>query len=152
MNSRLRIKKGEVTLDSSMSAKDLLTRLSAAVQTSATVTGTLHGSTFVLSGRSMLAGGYRRHFYGQVVDTGPKAMIRGHFHLLPAIRVLLVILASLVLLAGLATSIQQRTVTPALVTLLVVLGGVLVLRDQASRTASGEEAILKLLVDVAKGS
>ncbi len=152
LNSRMRFKKPELTFDSKLSAKELMARLRGAVRTSPTVTGTLQGSNFVLSGRSQLAGGYRRHFYGQVVDTGAKTVIEGSFQLLPAIRVLLIIIASLVLLAGLATSIQQDSVTPGLITLLLLLGGVQVLRHQVSRSASGEEAVLKLLVDVSKGS
>jgi hypothetical protein len=86
-----------------------------------------------------------------VVDAGGAATIEGSFHLLPSVRVVLLILASLVLLAGIATSMEQRIVTPGLVTVLVVLGGALVIGRQINRSASGEEAVLKLLIDVAKG-
>lgn len=138
------------SFNSSISAKELIERLTGALQSSVTVTGTLHGTTFVLTGRSRLAGGYQRHFYGHIVEAGRRATIEGSFRLSPAVRALLVTLASLMLLAGLATSINQRSAAPLLIILLVVLGGVLVLRYQLTRSALGEEAVLNLLVTVTK--
>ena len=138
------------SFNSSISAKELIERLTGALQTSATVTGSLHDTTFVLNGRSQLAGGYQRHFYGHIVEAGRRATIEGGFRLLPAVRSLIVTLASLVLLAGLATSINQRSATPLLLILLVVLGGVLVLRYQLTRSALGEEAVLNLLITLTK--
>ena len=139
------------SFESSSLAESLIARLRGAVQSSATVTGTFRGSTFVLTGRSLLAGGYQRHFYGRVVDRGHSAIIEGSFHLMPAVRVLLLTVASLVMLVGLATSVQQRSVMPGLIILLIVLGVVLDIRRRVNRSASREEAVLKLISDVAKG-
>jgi hypothetical protein len=139
------------SFESSSSAEALIALLRGAVQSSGTVTGTFRGSTFVLTGRSLLVGGFQRHFYGRVVDLGHTAIIEGSFHLMPAVRVLLLTIASLVMLAGLATSVQQRSVTPGLIILLIVLWVVLDIRRRVNRSASREEAVLKLIIDVANG-
>ena len=114
------------------------------------VSGSVHGSTFVLLGPSP-PGSYRRRFIGRVLKSNGSTVIGGRFQLHPLAQLLLRILIAIVLIAGATTALQQHNVGPLVVAVLVLVGGFFVFRRQVGRSASGEEVVVRDLQDIADG-
>jgi len=114
------------------------------------VRGSVNGSAFVLLGPSP-PGAYPRRFYGRVRKSNKSTVIEGRFQLHPVAQLLLRILSAIVLIAGVATTLQQQSATPVITAVLVLMGGFLVVRRQVGLSASGEEAVIRGLLDIADG-
>ena len=114
------------------------------------IRGSVHGSRFVLLGPSP-PGSYPRRFYGRVLKTNNSTVIEGRFRLHSLAQLLLRILSAIVLITGLTTTFQQQSLKPLIVAILVLVGGFMVLRRQVGRSASGEETIVRSLLDIAAG-
>ena len=114
------------------------------------IRGRVDDSTFVLLGPSP-PGSYPRRFNGRVIKTNNSTVIEGRFQLHPVARLLLRILSVIVLITGVTTAFSQQNLMPLVVAVLVLVGGFLVVDRQVSRSASGEEAVVRSLLDLVNG-
>ena len=114
------------------------------------VKGSVDGNTFVLVGPAP-PGSYPRRFCGHVRTSNSSTVIEGRFELHPLARLLLRSLSALVLVAGAATTFQQHSVEPFIAAVLVLVGGFFVIRRQVGLGASGEEAVVRDLLDIVDG-
>ena len=114
------------------------------------VRGRVDGSRFVLLGPSP-PGSYPRRFNGHVIKTDSSTVIEGTFQLHPLAQLLLRILSAIVLITGITTAFSQQNLMPLIVAGLVLVGGFFVAQKQVSRSASGEEAVVRSLLDLVNG-
>src|SRR5438128_7289282 len=114
------------------------------------VRGRVDGSRFVLLGPSP-PGSYPRRFNGHVIKTNNSTVIEGRFQLHPVAQLLLRILSVIVLITGVTTAFSQQNLMALVVAVLVLVGGFLVVERQVSRSASGEEAVVRSLLDLVNG-
>jgi len=142
--------KRNFTATTQLSEGEVLARLQQLVTQRApgAIRGSVHGNTFVLLGPSPV-GSYPRRFTGRVLRSDNATVIEGRFQLHPIAQLLLRILTAIALITGVVTSFQQQSLKPLIVAALIVIGGFFVLRRQVNRSALGEEAVVRTLVDIA---
>jgi hypothetical protein len=114
------------------------------------VRGRVDDSTFVLLGPSP-PGSYPRRFNGRVIKTNNSTVIEGRFQLHPIAQLLVRILSAIVLITGVTTAFEQQSLMPLVVAVLVLVGGFFVMQRQVGRSVSGEEAVVRSLLDIANG-
>ncbi len=152
VSNRTQSGRPKFSVTTQLSQREVLARLQQLTirRAPGSVRGRVDASNFVLLGPCPL-GSYPRRFNGRVIKTDNSTVIEGTFQLHPLAQLLLRILSAIVLITGITTAFSQQNLMPLVVAVLVLVGGVFVVQRQVGRSASGEETVVRSLLDIASG-
>jgi hypothetical protein len=147
----------EVRLPTALSPDAVLTRMRQAslapsffrwTGPSQSVVGRFSGRRFSLVAARGISRTQARQFYGEVLPTARGALVRGRFQQRPALRIGRSIILSVVLLAGVLTSIRTGDPKPAAIALLAIVALAFLDRHQMQRGAPFEDEVSDFLARV----